>query len=395
MQLPRIFVKDDAQAAEAAGGAAEAAGARPAKPVAARLELEGEKRLPEGASWRFGEPGDEACRMGGTGWYRQVTITEKEGGVERKTNLTLPSYVWVGGETAKWPQAAEGETVAAFLCLFGMSDPPQRKSYFLLRVCFLWEGVYTGREVWQKLHRGGGIHQVGGYDPPPSVVDATADWVRQYAPKGGRPGKGQTKRGPHVVVVEPDAPPPLRGKGQTPAPKPSPKPSKVAKVAAAQPPHEALDAEALGASVATHVTDACQVLVDQAAATGVEAALAKGRSADHKSALAKAEKAQGNTQRALDQALNLAAKRGEEVEAMREAQEGRRKAEVEVAQLRMEVEGQRRRGDDLGQRLGVAEAQVRSLTSTLCASFGAQQAQQGLAPQGLQSQGSGSRSGSQ
>ena len=36
-------------------------------------------------------------------------------------------------------------------------------------------------------------------------------------------------------------PPPLRGKGQTPAPKPSPKPSKVAKVAAAQPPHEALD----------------------------------------------------------------------------------------------------------------------------------------------------------
>ena len=54
-------------------------------------------------------------------------------------------------------------------------------------------------------------------------------------------------------MVEPDAPPPLRGKGQTPAPKPSPKPSKVAKVAAAQPPHEALDVEALGASVPTHV----------------------------------------------------------------------------------------------------------------------------------------------
>ena len=108
-----------------------------------------------------------------------------------------------------------------------------------------------------------------------------------------------------------------------------------------------LDVEALGASVATHVTDACQVLVEQAAATGVEPALAKGRSADHKSALAKAEKAQGNTQRALDQALNLAAKRGEEVEAMREAlreaQVGRRKAEVEAAQLRVEVEGQRRR----------------------------------------------------
>ena len=50
MQLPRLFVKDEAQAAGAAGGAAEAAGARPAKPVAARVELEGEKRLPEGAS---------------------------------------------------------------------------------------------------------------------------------------------------------------------------------------------------------------------------------------------------------------------------------------------------------------------------------------------------------
>ena len=224
LQLPRIFVKDDAQAAETAGGAAEAAGARPAKPVAARLELEGEKRLPEGASWRWGEPGDEACRMGGTGWYRQVTITEKEGGLERKTNLTLPSYVWVGGETAKWPNAAEGETVAAFLCLFGMSDPPQRKSYFLLRVCFLWEGEYTGREVWQKLHRGGDIHQVGGYDPPPSVVDATADWVRQYAPKGGRPGKGETKRGPDVVEVEPDAPPPPLGVRAKPPP-PSPPPS--------------------------------------------------------------------------------------------------------------------------------------------------------------------------
>ena len=77
MQLPRIFVKDEAQPAGAAGGAAEAAGARPAKPLAARVELEREKRLLEGASWQWGEPGDEACRMGGTGWYRQVTITER------------------------------------------------------------------------------------------------------------------------------------------------------------------------------------------------------------------------------------------------------------------------------------------------------------------------------
>ena len=122
--MPRIFVKDEAQAPAAAPGAAEAAGARAAKPVAARVELEGEKRLAEGAAWRWG--GDEACRMGGTGGYRQVTITEKERGVERKTNLTLPSFVWVGGETAKWPNAAEGETLAAFLCLFGMGDPPPK-----------------------------------------------------------------------------------------------------------------------------------------------------------------------------------------------------------------------------------------------------------------------------
>ena len=90
--------------------------------------------------------------------------------------------------------------------------------------------------------------------------------------------------------------------------------------------------------MATHVTDAGKVLVEQAAATGVEAALAKGRSANHKSALANAEKVQGNTQRALDQALDLAAKRGKEVEtvrgALREAKEGRRKAEVEAAALR-------------------------------------------------------------
>ena len=79
-------------------------------------------------------------------------------------------------------------------------------------------------------------------------------------------------------------------------------------------------------------------------------------------------------------------------EALREAEDGRRKADVEAGQLRMEVEAQRRRGDDLQQRLRVAEAQVCSLTSTLSATF---TAQQGLGTPGLQSQGSGSRSGSQ
>ena len=65
---------------------------------------------------------------------------------------------------------------------------------------------------------------------------------------------------------------------------------------------------------------------------------------------------------------------------------------MEAAALRVELEAQRRRGDDLQQRLGVAEAQVRTLTSTLSASL---TAQQGLGPPGVQSQGSGSRSGSQ
>ena len=132
--------------------------------------------------------------------------------------------------------------------------------------------------------------------------------------------------------------------------------------------------EALGASVATLVTDACQTLVEQAAARGVEAALAKGRAADHKSALAKAEKVHGNTQRALDQALNLAAKREEleTVRGLREAEEGRRKAEVEAVGLRVEVGALERRGHDPQQRLGVAEAQLRSLTSTLSAIFTAQ-----------------------
>ena len=156
MQLPRLFVKDDAQAAEAAGGAAEAAGVRPAKPVAARVELEGEKRLPKGASWRWGEPGDEACRMGGTGWYRQVTITEKVGGVERKTSITLPSYVWVGGETAKWPNAAEGETVAAVLCLFGMSDPPQKEIFFPFEGVFFGGGGVYGEGSVAEAAQGGG-----------------------------------------------------------------------------------------------------------------------------------------------------------------------------------------------------------------------------------------------
>ena len=105
------------------------------------------------------------------------------------SNLTLPSFVWVGGGTAKWLNAAQGETVAAFLCLFGMSDPPQRKSYFLLRVCFLLQGEYMGREVWQKLHKGGDIHQVGGYDPPPFCGGGHCRMGLAICTQGGKAGK--------------------------------------------------------------------------------------------------------------------------------------------------------------------------------------------------------------
>ena len=255
LQLPRIFAKDEAPPAGVAGGAAEAAGARPAKPVAARVELEGEKRLPEGASWRWGELGDEACRMGGTGWYRQVTITEKEGGVERKSNLTLPSYVWVGGETAKWPNAAEEEAVAAFLCLFGMSDPPPKEKFFFVEgVFFVGGGVHWEGSVAEAAQGGGASSKLGGMTPPHPCWMPLPNGFGNVHPRGE--GRESRRSGGLRWWLFRRMPPPHRGKGPTPSPKPSPKPSKVAKVAA-QPPPEALDLEALGASVATLVTDAC------------------------------------------------------------------------------------------------------------------------------------------
>ena len=120
---------------------------------------------------------------------------------------------------------------------------------------------YTGREVWQKLHRAGGIHQVGGYEAAQSVCDATATWVQSYAPKGGRLTK-HTKRGAEVVVVEPDAPTPtLEGKAPNP------------------PPPQAVEGGQGGAPPSQrplmwcHATDTYQTLVEQAAATGLEAAL--------------------------------------------------------------------------------------------------------------------------
>ena len=129
--------------------------------------------------------------------------------------------------------------------------------------------------------------------------------------------------------------------------------------------------------------------MQQAAVTGVEAILATGRAAVSRLALWRVQKDQGNTQRALERALEMPNKRGKE-EAVRgdlkDPNEGGQKAEPDAAKVTVEVEVLRRTRDDLQQRLGLAEAQVRSLTSTLSATFTAQQA-------GVQRQGSG-RSGS-
>ena len=75
--------------------------ARAAKAVAARaelgLEVEAAKKLPAGGGWSWVETVDEACRQGGTGWYK-VTIPDKEAGVEGKeTSPSPPMSGWVGG----------------------------------------------------------------------------------------------------------------------------------------------------------------------------------------------------------------------------------------------------------------------------------------------------------
>ena len=120
LQLLRLLTKEVAEAT--AAGAAEAARARAAKRVAARAELEGEeiKKLAEGASWRWGELADEVCRQRGTGWCRHATITEKEGGgMERKTNLILPSYVWFGGKQPNTPMCLRGKRLLRFCVCSG------------------------------------------------------------------------------------------------------------------------------------------------------------------------------------------------------------------------------------------------------------------------------------
>ena len=219
-----------------------------------------------GGNLAVGGAGGRCLPDGGDRILPAGHIREKEGGVKRKTNLTLPSYVWVQGETAKWPNAGEGEAVAAFVCLFGMSDPPQKEKLLCPECASLMKHRVStlGGKCGRSCTRGGDIHQVGGYEAPESVFDATALLVRSYAPKGGRPTK-HTKRGAEVVVVELDAPhPPLRVR----PPPPPPSRRRWPRWRPSPPPPPPLDVVALAATVATHVTDACHTLVEQAAVTG-------------------------------------------------------------------------------------------------------------------------------
>ena len=88
----------------------------------------------------------------------------REGGGGGEEDQPHPPLLCVGwGGNGQVAECHRGGNGCGFFVFVWDERPPQRKSYFLLRVFFLWEGEYTGREVWQKLHRGGDIHQVGGY----------------------------------------------------------------------------------------------------------------------------------------------------------------------------------------------------------------------------------------
>ena len=159
MQLPRLYNKE---AKDAAAGPAP----KTTKTLAIREETGREvyktKTMLEGRAWRWMEPRSEACRMGTLAWSKQWPFRRRRGG--QKTNVA-PTYVFVSAEKTLpgWPDVGEGESMVCFLCLFGMVDPPVRKTHFLLLTFYADNitNVYTGREVPYKLHGGGG-YCVGG-----------------------------------------------------------------------------------------------------------------------------------------------------------------------------------------------------------------------------------------
>ena len=153
--------------------------------------------------------------------------------MERKTNLRLPSFVWVGGETAKWPNAVEGGTVAAFLRLFGMIDPPKRKKFFSSGFASLMKhrgGTPVGK-CGRSCTGGGASTRLGGMRPPDLCVIPLPHGLGRMRPRGE--GPPSIRSGGLRWWSLRRMPPPLpRGK----APTSSPKPSKVATVAAQPPP---------------------------------------------------------------------------------------------------------------------------------------------------------------
>ena len=87
--------------------------------------------------------------------------------MERKSNLTLPSYVWAGKETAKWPNAAEGETVAAFFMFVWDERPPPNEKFFSFEgVFFVGRGSTRGGKCGRSCTRGGTSSRLGGMTPP-------------------------------------------------------------------------------------------------------------------------------------------------------------------------------------------------------------------------------------
>ena len=103
----------------------------------------------------------------------------------------------LGEERPNGQMCLKGKRLLLFCVFFGLATPrPQRKNYFLLRLCLVDEatGEYTVREVWHKLGKaGGGSTRWGGTNPPQSVRDATPLLALKYAPKGKGPQSGGMK----------------------------------------------------------------------------------------------------------------------------------------------------------------------------------------------------------
>ena len=86
-------------------------------------------------------------------------------------------------------ECRRGGNGCGFFVFVWNERPPPKEILFPFEGVFLWEGEYTGREVWQKLRRGGGIHQVGGYDPPPFCGGRHCRLGSAICTQGGKAGK--------------------------------------------------------------------------------------------------------------------------------------------------------------------------------------------------------------